>query len=498
MKIKVSRRLRSIIDIGRERQCFFDGELLDPGFSSAEIRLHHPVRREAVLVHDAPWEGSGCDYHNFFFDETWHGVDGRYEKGCYRMYYLGWQCPSREPGAKPRYPIVGCYAESEDGLHWVKPELGLMEFGGDKKNNIVLMKGVNHTGTIDNFMVFRDDNPACPPSARYKGIGSAPGGLRCYLSADGIRFREGEIITSKGAFDSLNVVFWDPRAGLYRGYIRGFHHTDDPRIKSPVRDIAFIESADFKNWSAPKLLKFDDGEDIPLYTNVIIPYFRAPHLLLGFPSRYIERREWNGSFEELGGREFRRCRMEMEPRFGLATTDCAFIVSRDGREFHRFREAFMRPEIENGVNWVYGDCYPARGFAVTPNTVPGAPDELSLYAYDNHWSAREPAVLNRYTIRMDGFASLHADGVERIAATELLSYEGEEMRINFETSARGYLFVTLIDGSGNRFASCETFGSALDRKVIFDDPEAVKRNAGKPVVIEFRMRDADLYSMQFR
>ena len=495
---KVSRHLRSIIDIGRERECFFDEVLLDRGLSSAELRLHHPVRREPVLVHDAPWEGSGCDYHNFFFDETWHGVDGRYAKGCYRMYYLGWQCPSREPGAKTCHPSVGCYAESEDGLRWIKPELGLFEFGGDRKNNIVLMKGANHTGTIDNFMVFRDDNPECPPDARYKGIGVAIGGLRSYFSADGLRFREGDVITSSGSFDSLNVFFWDPRAGLYRGYFRCFHSTDDPRVKSPVRDIAFIESADFRNWSAPKLLKFDDGDDIPLYTNVILPYFRAPQFLIGFPSRYIERFAWNGSFEELGGREFRRSRMEIAPRLGLATTDCAFIVSRNGRSFHRFREAFMRPELENGVNWVYGDCYPGRGFALTPNIVSGAPDELSLYACDNHWSARKPAVLNRFTIRQDGFASLHADGAERIAATKLLSYEGEEMRINFSTSAWGYLRVTLIDGAGRRFDSCETFGNALDRKVVFDDPEAVKRNAGKPVVIEFRMRDADLYSLQFR
>ena len=498
MAIKVSRSLRSVISIGGERECFFDGELLDPGLSSAEIRLHHPVRREAVLIHDAPWEGSGCNYHNFFFDENWHGTDGRYKNGCYRMYYLGWQCPSREPGAKPFHPIVACYAESEDGLRWTKPELGLMAFGGNRKNNIVLMEGVNHTGSIDNFMVSRDDNPACPPEARYKGVGVSSGALRAYLSPDGIRFREGEIITSKGAFDSLNVVFRDPRAGLYRGYIRSFHRTDDPRVRNPVRDIAFIESADFRNWSDPKLLKFDDGEDIPLYTNVILPYFRAPRLLLGFPTRYVERFGWNGSFEELGGREFRRSRMEIEPRFGLAVTDCAFIVSRDGRSFHRFREAFMRPEIENGVNWVYGDCYPARGFASTPNTVPGGPDELSLYACDNHWSPRRPSVLNRYTIRMDGFASIHADGAERIAATKPLSYEGTEMCINFETSALGYLRITLIDGSGRRFASCETFGNALDRKVVFDDPDAVRRNSGKPVVIEFRMRDADVYSMQFR
>ena len=153
--------------------------------------------------------------------------------------------------------------------------------------------------------------------------------------------------------------------------------------------------------------------------------------------------------------------------------------------------------MENGSNWVYGDCYPSRGFAITPNTYPGCPDELSMYVPTNHLM-QDPAQLSRYTIRMDGFASLHADGSERIATTKVLTYEGENLYINFETSTMGYLYVTLIDAAGKRFASCETFGNTLDRKVVFDDPEAVKANAGKPVSIEFRMRDADVYSMQFR
>ena len=55
-----------------------------------------------------------------------------------------------------------------------------------------------------------------------------------------------------------------------------------------------------------------------------------------------------------------------------------------------------------------------------------------------------------------------------------------------------------MDADGNRYPSCETFGNAIDRKVLFDDPEAVSKLAEKPVYLEFRMLDADVYSMQFR
>ncbi len=492
---------KSPISIGSERECFFDSHLLNSAKTTAELQLHQPVLQDTVMIHDKPWEGDGCDFFNFFFDDQFHGVDGSYEKGTYRMYYLGWQMPSKEPNAKPHRGIVACYMESPDGIHWNRPNLGLLEFDGSKENNIVLNTTLNKS--IDNFMVFRDDNPACPPEARYKGVGHVTDDagtpmLRYFTSPDGLRFTPGDIVTKKGAFDSLNVVFWDARAGLYRGYIRGFHPAGVPNPDNePVRNISYIESKDFKTWTDPQLLSFDDDDDIPLYTNNVMPYFRAPQIFIGIPTRYINRFRWSSSFEELCGKERRKLRMKMHPRCGTVVTDCAFIVSHDGENFHRFGEAFMRPEPENGLNWIYGDCYPARGFAITPSKVPGAPDELSIYVPSFHWMG-DPIQLRRYTIRMDGFASLHAGGQEAMVVTKPILFTGSELHINFATSARGYVFVTLIDADGNRYPSCETFGNAIDRKVLFDDPEAVSKLAGKTAYLEFRMMDADIYSMQFR
>ncbi len=486
--------------MGGERECFFDDFLLDKSKTTMELRLHHPVNRGPVLVHDAPWEGDGCGFYNFFFDDSYPGFDGSHPNGVYRMYYLAWQMPSKEPNGKPGTERLVCYAESADGIEWVRPNLGIIEWNGSKENNIIVNGDIINP-FIDNFMVFRDDNPACKPEERYKGIAIHQHKLWACVGPDGLHFKTSHIICSKGSFDSLNVVFWDERANIYRGYIRGGHYDPKGRPTSyggVIRDVMYSESKDFVNWTDPKQIEFTDDEDIALYTNNVIPYFRAPQLYIGTPTRYIERVEWNGSFEELGGRDRRKRRMEMHVRYGLTVTDCIFMVSRDGKKFSRFDgECFMPPEPENGRNWIYGDCYPSRGFAVTPSIVPDSPDELSIYVQGYSWMV-DPVQLIRYSIRMDGFASLHAAGKETIAVTKPLIYDGKDMFINFATSAMGYLYVTLIDAEGNRYPSCETFGNTVDRRVVFDDPEAVAKLSGKIVTIEFRMRDGDVYSMQFR
>ncbi|MBQ2749024.1 MAG: hypothetical protein IJF34_04490 [Clostridia bacterium] len=478
-----------MLNIGNRLECFFDDYLVNRDKTTAEFRIHAPRRWECVLHHDAPWEGDGCDYHNFFYDD-----------GVWRMYYLGWWMLEKNDG------IRVCYAESRNGLHWEKPNLGLRDYKGSKDNNIIL-DATDLPGGFDNFMVFRDDNPACPPEKRYKGIVSMEWGyqraLGYFYSADAIHFtRSEEPITLKGAFDSLNVAFWDPEKQKYMCYFRGAHAPGDDKVicmfdESHIRDIRVMESEDFVTWTEPRLMDFGDGEDVPLYTNVVQPYPRAPHIYVGFPSRYQYRTEWNGSFEELCGRERRLYRNTFHPRYGQTITDCVFITSRDGQKFTRYDEAFMRPEAESPYNWMYGDCYPARGILETPNMMPGGDPEISLLVPEKHWSG-EDTKLYRYSLRREGFVSLHAGGRAERIETKPFVYEGGELRINFATSARGYLRFALINEDGERFESEETFGNKTDRRVHFLDDGVVARLSGKPVVLEAELFDADLYAIQFQ
>ncbi len=290
------------IDIGSRLELLVDDCLIGTTSGLRQV-LHPPTKREVAVVHDAPWEGNGCCYHTVFRDGD-----------VYRMYYLSNHNRTRpeEPVRDPLRSQWASYAESKDGIHWLKPELGLIEFAGSKKNNI-LWGGVEAS---DGFGVFKDSNPDCKPAERYKALVCANPGLRALKSADGIhwsRLADKPIIT-QGDFDSLNLAFWDAVRGEYRAYWRRYRDYRRFGDKRPtlMRDIATAASRDFDHWTEPVWLKYPGAPAEELYTNAIIPYYRAPHIFLGFPARYIDR-GWTESLldlpelEEAGsGRGFRR------------------------------------------------------------------------------------------------------------------------------------------------------------------------------------------------
>ena len=85
------------------------------------------------------------------------------------MWYLGMSQTKVEKGQAPGWWRPMCYAESKDGVNWTKPELGLVEFNGNKKNNICLIEGPVHSMTrVDDFLsvLYEPDDP--DPSRRYK------------------------------------------------------------------------------------------------------------------------------------------------------------------------------------------------------------------------------------------------------------------------------------------------------------------------------------------
>ena len=92
--------------------------------------------------------------------------------------------------------------------------------------------------------------------------------------------------------------------------------------------------------------------------------------------------------------------------------------------------------------------------------------------------------------------SLHAGAREALVITKPFIYNGSKLYANIESSAWGYLYFTLILPDGSRIESTEVFGNSTDKRIHFPEQE-LSRWSGQEVVLEVRMRDADLYAIRF-
>lgn len=493
------------VDIASRRELLVDDHLIE-SMEGATLQLHHPATQGIAITHDAPWEGSGCGYHSIFKDGD-----------KYRMYYKAWHLDVKDKQLKTGASNFTCYAESDDGIHWTKPNLGLVEYpkgSGDKNNNIVIglfrepwMKDAKPDPVHP--AVFLDTNPDCPKDAKYKAILRSRGekGLLALKSADGLHWSlmsDKPVITA-GAFDSQNLAFWDPVRKEYRAYWRIFTAgvTDKDNWKpAGFRDIRTATSKDMLTWGNQQDLKYSDSPNEHLYTNQIQPYYRAPHLFIGFPTRYVER-GWNKSMEALPEPEHRKMRSAVSDRYGMAITEGLFMSSRDGVHFDRWQEAFLRPGIERKGTWHYGHQYIGWQTVETKSPIEDAPNEISLYATEDYWTGKSDK-LRRYTLRLDGFVSASAPLSGGAFLTKPITFKGGELKLNFSSSAAGGIKVEIRDEKGSAIpgfsaADCdEVFGDAIERPVFWKDKGSdVSSLAGKAVRLHFTLRDADLFAFQF-
>ena len=357
--------------------------------------------------------------------------------------------------------------------------------------------------------VFKDNNPKSPKGAKYKAILRSSGdkGLLALKSPDGLHWSlmsDKPVITA-GAFDSQNLAFWDPVRKEYRAYWRIFTAgvTDKDNWKPEgFRDIRTAVSKDMITWTNQKDLKYTDSPDEHLYTNQIQPYYRAPHLFVGFPTRYVER-GWNKSMEALPELKHRKLRSSINDRYGMAISEGLFMSSRDGVNFDRWQEAFLRPGIERPGTWHYGHQYLGWQIVETASSMKGAPNEISLYATEGYWTEKSDQ-LRRYTLRLDGFVSASAPLKGGDLLTKPFTFNGKELKLNFSSSAAGGIKVEIRDEKGKAIPGYsaadndEVFGDAIERPVYWKDKGSdVSALAGKTVRLHFTLRDADLYAFQF-
>lgn len=488
------------MELGNRLELFVDHALIE-SLENTTLKLGLPQPREVALRFDQPWEMPFAGALSVMKDGD-----------TYRMYYRG--ASADKEGNYDANNEVTCYAESYDGINWVKPILELHEFQGSRANNIILPTD-NPNRVSHNFAPFIDNRSDVPADQRYKGVGGIGGekgaGLFRMVSADGIHWRlfSEEPVFKGYALDTLNIAFWFPAEQSYVAYIRTWSEggTPDQPNFAGYRTISRSVSEDFKTWTEPEQVGFGAAPNENLYTIGALPYFRAPHIQIALPFRF--RPGINvltiGEAEAL---ELHAVKGLVDPRHGpslgkLGTghalggvSDAVLMSSRGGAQLERtFMESFIRPGLERSAWTARSNC-PAFGLVQTGEY------EMSLYLQTGYTSNNYH--IRRYSLRLDGFASVNApfEGGEMV--TKPLTFSGEKLVINYSTSSIGHLKVEVQDEVGQPIPGFtlsdadEIVGDAVNRKVTWRGAMDVSALAGMAVRLRFQMKDADLYSVQFQ
>ncbi len=445
------------IEIGARRELFVDRYLIED-LANARLHLHPPERKNIVLSVEEPLENACSACFNVIQDQD-----------RVLIYYRGYHPVGRDLPDGWKETQTTNLLISEDGIHFERPNLGLLEAEGNTDNNLILRQYAAH-----NFCVFIDPN--APLDQRFKAVGgSDKDNLHGFSSADGLHWSpvsEGPLAV-KGKFDSVNVALWDPHAQCYRLFSRYLDESAGPG--QGIRAIQSCTSDDFIHWSEPVPHHYDDG--IPLehfYTNATLPCPGAEQILLSFPMRFVPDRTKNTA-----GMDY--------PGDGIS--DAVFMSSRDGTHWDRtFMEAWLRAGRETR-NWTHRNQTPAVGIVETA-------DEWSLYAASHYgWASNR---LQRLAVRPHGFASVRAGYHGGEFTSKPLTLTGDALRLNYATSAIGSIRIEVQDAEGQIIE-----GFALeDSEPLFGDeldaawPADFSSLKDQSVRLRFVLQDADLFALR--
>ena len=420
-----------------------------------------------------------------------------------------------------------CYAESDDGLTWTKPNLGIFDFDESPNNNIVW--------DLHGASVFLEDDPR-DERERYKAIGFCRRYRNIFLitSPDGIRWSDEGLkqpVIERANEGPTNVVC-DERADRYLSYMlvgRGGER----------RHIEYSESKRLESgWSEITPILEPNPEDDALGKERYGAIRAEFHNMSGFPYRPNDRiginrvnSEQDSLSPSLSDRLIGRNPRAIEiPSIyigllgvlyvtedivntvpGQAAVDgpidAQLIYSRDGVKWHHFED--RTPVIP-------------RGSAITDR-------RLSLsdkHGFDSGmilFTAKEPLVeddgihwyytgstqthgkllkdkvmsIGRASWRLDGFVSLDAD--DGVVETVPLRLPDGRLEVNVDASG-GSLAVDVLspDGQVQPGFSAETCtpirGDHVRHSVRWGDRGL--NQAEQPCRLRFRLKGAKLYSFR--
>lgn len=481
-------------------------------------RTLHPSVKHSIPVLEPdpnnPWEHGGSDqsrrvhlYGTTMYDAAF---------GKYRMWYMcrmgpHWRFRANEipglyvprPDRNPStfngktHDVYGrqfvendrgdltCYAESEDGLTWTKPNLGIFEFNGNPNNNIVW--------DLHGACVFHDDDES-DLQKRYKMIGFCRRYRNIFLlaSPDGIRWDDSdylEPIAERNNEGVFNVIY-DNKADLFRAYalIRG-------KDKDARRMIAYTESQRLEGPWKPLEPMFGATErDDEVGTQRYSAIRAEIHNMSGFLYHNI----YIGIAGVLYVTGPGAAEHEI-PIDGLI--DAQLVCSRDGFNWY-YPDENRTPIIPRGGPGTF-DTGMIMGTAIEPIITD---DEIHWY-YTGTEHTHGAAMKDRHKAiglakwRLDGFASLDADTTGGVVETVPMRIPSGTLEINADARA-GQVSVEVLTADrqvqqGFSISDCVPLTGDSTRHSV-QWKSATLANVQQPLRLRFVFNRARLYAFRIQ
>ena len=400
------------------------------------------------------------------------------DKGIYRLWYETYQVA----GQADEYAQI-CYAESEDGLTWKKPNLALFEHQGTTNNNLVYKHGHGATIFID---------PAAKPGERYKMIhlDRVPPQLINgklldafvfgAVSPDGIHWQRLPEPLLKHTSDTQSVAAYDVVTGKYVAYLRGW----DPQTQAGYggrRVVVRTESSTFGNFPEPEIVLALGPENPPdedIYTSAYQQWPGAKQAHIMIPAIYHRASD---------------------------RVDLQLALSHDGVRWH-FPQG--QPFICDGApgsgyeGAIYAGCGTvkiANGMWAFPVSRYGRSHNMDFQPSKEH--PREGSIWLAM-LREDGFITLDAESDGEFW-TQPAAFDGSRLLINCWglTGARVAIELTDVQGKpfeGYSLADCDgLYGEHLWSPITWRGKSSVAAFRGKLVRIRFSLRRVRLYAFRF-
>jgi len=474
-------------------QLFLDNHVIERSTGFRRV-LHRPQSRGVVLKPDQPWETNigGPMY-------VGRRTDGRLE------------CYYRAHGAAVKEPIG--YAVSQDGLHWEKPALGLVQAGGSKQNNLVPCSPPVDLGRFGNVT---------DPQKRFVvALGNdSDWRLRLFFGSQPPDFigdpdwRKKLVEAGVKPSYKLALHFWDDQ---HQDWVYMRQTPNHP----PTRSVARWSTRDLKQWTVRPVLYPDAEDSTAPHAFDEIYGMHAIHtegLVLGYGSWFMAdhtRPDMAVLEQELIGRLHMKGPM-----------DVRILVSRDGG-YTWDRTVSRRAWIPHGAEHHSTDrCVILYAAPVRMG------DEDWFYC--NVMDGEHGAPYHDRQLKMRGalyvqkhnrYVSLTARDEPQILITKPIRVSGKTLQLNVDAS-RGEVAVGIgvdrelhIPGyppgrlpnyvvrdrqgrthleKGFHIKSCQPIRSnCIEYNVRWNDAD-LESLLGKTVRLYIRMRDADLYGFRFR